>query len=408
MPFDRQHTKSLSPLVMAGLITACGSSAPASPEPANPQTFDAAALDAELNRIADGALAQEGVPSFVLRVDAPCLGYTFETARGFADGEAEEPMTPGHGFWTASTTKTMTSVIVLQLVERGLLRLEDTLIDHLPADLVDRVHVLDGVSRGREVRVDQLIGHTSGLWDHASAGTFFATLLDNPGKFWIPDELVEWATVNGEPVGLPGEQYHYSDFGYLLAGLIIESVTGEPIHEVYRRLIFEPLGMASTFQGGHEERANVPVARPFFATLDIVDLGIDPSFDWAAGGVIATAADLNRFYAGLFSGALLSEESVRMMLRGVAPDVPGRVPGREYGLGILKPLSDGEDWRGHSGFWGSWAGHSIAQNVTVAFSTSQSEASRSDIQRAVFAAIPDFECADGTRLSTQGEAESSY
>jgi len=364
--------------------------------------FDRQELDERLEIVADQALRQNGVRGFVLRVDAPCLGYSFEAARGFADADSKVPMTIDHAFWIASTTKTMTAVVILHLVESGLLTLDDTLIEHLPAELVDRVHVLDGRSQGHEITIGQLIGHTSGLWDHASEGAFFVAVLERAGNVWSPRDLVEWAIANGEPVGPPGEQWHYSDLGYLLAGLVIESVTGEPVYETYRRLIFDPLQMTSAHQGGHEARPDVPVAPPLFGGLDIVGLNIDPSFDWGGGGVIATATDLNRFYSGLFSGQLLSDASVRLMLLGIAPEAPGRVPGRLYGLGILRPLSDGEDWRGHSGFWGSWAGHSLEHNVTVAFSTSQSEASRSEIQRAIFAAIPDITCEEVGAVNPSG------
>ncbi len=353
--------------------------------------FDRAALDARLEAIADEAAGQRDVPSFVLRVEAPCLDYAFETARGSADPRGTgEAMTPDHAFWIASTTKTVTAVTVMKLAELGRLGLEDTLIDHLPAELVDRVHVLDGVSRGREITLAQLLGHTSGLWDHASSDAFFALVSSEQNRFWPPLELVEWAIANGEPVGPPGAQYHYSDFGYLLAGLVVEAVTGEPLHETYRSLVFEPLGMTSTYQGGYEERPDVPVAHPFFTVFDAVQLGLDPSFDWSGGGLISTAEDLTRFYAGLFQGRLLSEASLHRLLEAERPDLSGR----EYGFGIQWPRVGAKDWRGHGGFWGSWAGHSLSRNVTVAFSSSLAEADLDPTLEAIFASIPPLTCAE--------------
>lgn len=361
-------------------------------KPAPVTTFDAEVLTARLEAIADHAASQRYVPGVTMRVEMPCFDYVFETARGFADPDADEAMTPEHAYWTASVTKVITAATALRLVEQGRLQLEDTIALHLPSELVSRVHVVDGVSRGHEITVRQLLSHTSGLWDHASDPAFFVAVAWQAGKTWTPLELLEWAIDNGDPVGPPGGQFHYSDFGYLLAGLVIEAAYGGPLHEAYRELVFDPLGMAHSWLGGYENGPpETPVAHPFFAIFDIVGgLGLSPTFDWAGGGVISTNEDLARFFSGLFAGRLLTDESLQRMLEGVQPHLAHDLTG----YAIRRPLPDAGDWRGHTGFWGTWTAHSPARNVTVTGSVSQSEADLREIQAMIFDAIPDLTCTE--------------
>ena len=72
-------------------------------------------------------------------------------------------------------------------------------------------------------------------------------MLDEPSRAWHPVELVDHVAARSSPQFLPGLGFGYSDTGFVVAGILMEQVTGRPLHEVYRELVFGPLGMGTTW-----------------------------------------------------------------------------------------------------------------------------------------------------------------
>lgn len=125
----------------------------------------------QLQTLVDRAVAQEEVENFALLVDAPDQDFLWQTAGGLADPTSGAAMTSEQTFRIASTTKTFTATVIMQLVEEGRLSLETPLGELLDtADMpenfrVDDLHVLQGFSAGGRITVRQLLNHTSGLRD---------------------------------------------------------------------------------------------------------------------------------------------------------------------------------------------------------------------------------------------------
>jgi D-alanyl-D-alanine carboxypeptidase len=163
-------------------------------------------------------------------------------AAGLADRAAADPLTPAHRFPVGRITKTFVATVVLQLVDEGRLRLEDSVDTHLPGLVED----------GREITVRQLLNHTSGVPD------YFATCISGgPNRAWTPHELV--AVSSRGPRGEPG-RWAYSNTNYVLLGLVIEAVAGTSVERELARRIIEPLDLQST---GSSNAA--PVARGYLA-----------------------------------------------------------------------------------------------------------------------------------------------
>ncbi len=104
----------------------------------------------------------------------------------------------------------------------------------------------------------------------------------------------------------------YSNTGYVVLGLLIEKVTGRPVHEEVTRRIITPLGLKDTYWpllGERDLRGRHPRGYHFPGPIDVTSL--DPSWGWAAGQLVASPSDVNRFFRGLLDGRLVKPGPAR-------------------------------------------------------------------------------------------------
>ncbi len=239
-----------------------------------------------------------------------------------------------------SNTKTFTSVLVLQLVARGKVELDAPVERYLPG--VVRGERIDG----NRITVRHLLQQTSGLPN-------YTLHLGDDVRLYQPRELLDIALrYPGESE--PGEVWAYSNTNYVLAGLIVEAVTHRSLAEEIDRRIVRPLGLRHTYfpvpgdatireahpRGYYRESAGGPL-------VDITDM--DPSWAWAAGQLVSTPSDLNRFFTALLDGELLPPDQLAEM-RTTVPAKEPFAAGTAYGLGLVStPLSCGGVYWGHGG-----------------------------------------------------------
>jgi D-alanyl-D-alanine carboxypeptidase len=222
-----------------------------------------------------------------------------------------------------SNTKTFTAVVVLQLVDEGRLELDAPIERYLPGL----------VPGGDEITVRRLLNHTSGLGNYTN---FLANGL-LPYQHWYaaPRTLLDIALK--EP-RTPRGTFAYSNTNYLLAGLIVEAVTHRPIAEHIERRIIRPLGLRRTYfpQVG-EERLRGPHPHGYHhddPSKPLTDVSVqDPSFGWAAGQMVSTPSEINRFFTALLDNRLLPKRLMREMRTTIpAPDFGTTF---RYGLGLV-------------------------------------------------------------------------
>lgn len=297
-----------------------------------------------------------GDPGIILAVDAPSLGPPWTGATGRFALTETRPLSPDDPFRAASVTKAVTAATLLRLAAAGRLGLDDPLGGHLPATLVDRVHRLDGVSRGASITLRQLLSHTSGVRDYIGDERFVAALRADPSRTWAPSELVEQAITLGPPSFPPGAGFRYSDTGYVLLGLVVEAVTAGPLARAYRDLVLDPLGMERTYLEWHEPPRGGSVSHAYLGEVDLTS--VNTSFDWGGGGLVSTAGDLVRLARGLVAGPLLDERWRRELTAWVPetrwePASTARYA--RYGLGVGANTAAGEEIVGATGAWGAFA-----------------------------------------------------
>ncbi|WP_424886861.1 serine hydrolase domain-containing protein [Streptomyces sp. XH2] len=259
-----------------------------------------------------------------------------------------------------SITKTFTAVVVLQLVGEGKIGLGDSVESHLPG--LVRGKGIDG----QKITVRQLLQHTSGLPDYEEDVT--DDILER--RYLSPRDALDVA-LKHEAVFAPGTkgEWGYSSTNYLVAGLIVQKVTGRPLAEQIDQRVIQPIGLRNTYfpaPGETTIRERHPRGyRQGTTDADLRDVTeIDPSASWAGGAMVSTTSDLNRFFSELLKGEgegnrLLEEDQLKQM----RTTVDMKVEGYGAGLGIISmPLScrpgDNRIAWGHSGGipgYGTWA-----------------------------------------------------
>ncbi|MFI0425083.1 serine hydrolase domain-containing protein [Spongiactinospora sp. 9N601] len=309
-----------------------------------------AALQAALD-----AVVASGAPGAVAEARDEAGRWTGTSGAADLDGTP----VPANGRWRiGSVTKTIVAALILQLAGEGKLGLDDAIGGHLPGLL----------PRGDRITVRMLLNHTSGLgdyartWDGTPAG--FRRLATTT---YTPQQLIDRGTAL--PAGPPGGPWAYSNTGYIALGLLAEKLTGQSLSRALLERIFIPQRLDDTYLPT-TSRA-IPGPHLHGHTTDeqgrLEDITrFDSSNAWAAGGVVSTAAALNRFFILLAHGQLFPAHLVTQMKR----TVPGPGPGLDYGLGLMRlTLPCGRQVWGHKGHipgYATYSFHDARRSLTVA------------------------------------------
>ncbi|MEY8735601.1 serine hydrolase domain-containing protein [Peribacillus frigoritolerans] len=292
----------------------------------------------EVKCVMDEVITNKRVPSVVAGGLKDKKRWSYAT--GTASYEVPRPVEPNFSFRIGSITKTFTASVVLQLAEEKQLNLNDSVEKWLPG-------VIKGNGYdGNKITIRQLLNHTSGLASYTDSNMRDITLPQNPFRYYTADELISLA-LEKPPVFAPGEGWNYSNINTVLAGQIIQKVTGDTYAEQIRKRFIEPLGLTGTFVMGNS--SYIPGEHATGYNMDksghLYDLTeINQSWANAAGDMVSTVNDLTTFFSALLGGKLLNQEMMDQMLTAV--DSPmGKV-----GLGIYEgETPDGQSYWGHAG-----------------------------------------------------------
>lgn len=281
----------------------------------------ASALQSKL----DQAVADLGVPGSAMGIAYHGEPQIWTGASGLADRDQGEAWGPQRQFRIGSVTKTFTTAGIFQLIDEGVLSLDDPLEQWVP-----------GYYDGRGVTIRHLLTNTSGIVNYAWIGEF------NEQRSWEPRELVEWAVVHGPELKFqPGTQWDYSNTNFVLLGFIIEAAAGQSYNQFLVDRFFTPLGLCDTYLASGGD-TNERIVESY--DLKGVHVTVDPSYGWSAGSIVSTPHDLARWGAALFGGDLLSEASMAQMLTPVP--VSGE---HSQGHGVFVELDGDDGLYGHTG-----------------------------------------------------------
>jgi D-alanyl-D-alanine carboxypeptidase len=352
-------------LVLAGAIPAAAAVPAASGAPAAPGHDGG---KSQLQRDVD-AIRDAGVIGVLAEARTP-RGRVVARS-GVGDLRTGRPVPYGAYFRMGSNGKTFVATVVLQLVAEGRLSLDDTVERWLPGV------VTGNGNDGSKITVRRLLQHTSGLANYTD---FLPGLEPSPEAYrahrfdrYRPEQLVAIA-MEHPPGWVPGPgdtRWSYSNTNYILAGMIIERVTGNDWPSEVRDRILRPLGLRHTFEPGQSAFLPRPHARgyeQYTADGPPVDTTVlNHSWGGAAGSLVTTTADLTRFWQALLGGRLLRPAQLAQMRTTVdAPAFHPVWPGARYGLGIIEiPVTCG---RSKTSYWGH-GGDTLGYSTRNGFSS---------------------------------------
>lgn len=354
-------------------VTAATSASTTAPTTVVETKASSAELTALLSAEVERWMEASGAPGLSFAAILPD-DSELELAFGVADLRTQAPAATTDFWRFGSITKPMTSAVILLLAEQGRIDLDAPVATYIGADWA-KGYIFNGVDYGPLLTVRQLLNHTNGFAEYAFDPGFFFEVNSRIDIPITPQEIIKWAVTRG-PQYEPGTSYRYNTVGHVAAGVVIEAVTGASAHEVFRELLFAPVGataiylppaefpprMVAAGYVGSELRTAfsfLPALAPLIEDASVGDLldvtalpqGILTSAPFTGGGIEAHAIEVAKVLRALFSGELLSAASVA--------EFTSVVPGQNYGLGISVGDIDGTRVYSHGGGVPGFRSHAL-------------------------------------------------
>ncbi|WP_405725694.1 beta-lactamase family protein [Streptomyces sp. NBC_00028] len=274
---------------------------------------------------------EAGIPGVVAGLWMPGKG-SYVRATGVADKATGRPMTSDVFVRIGSETKTFTVTALLELVDDGLIRLDDPISRYI-----------HGVPNGHRITLRHLAEMRSGLYPYTADADFQHDLLSDPARSFTPREVLAYGFKHKNTFA-PGAKFEYSNTNLVLLGLVVEKVSGRSLTDFLDERVLRPARLHHTLLPRDFEFPR-PHPRGYTnqtLTGEVADsTDWNPSWAWAAGAMISDLRDLRRWAKIVATGTLLRPETQAERLTML----PTGFPGTKYGLGIFE--SGG--WIGHNG-----------------------------------------------------------
>lgn len=302
---------------------------------------------------------------------------------GYADQEAQVAMKAEHRMLGGSTGKIFVSAVIMQLVEEGVLDLDQPVQVYLGHyDWYQRVQ------NAELLTLRNLMRHSSGISRYVFEASFQQEVLLDPDRVWKPEELLAYV-FDKEPLFVPGTDFAYSDTNYILAAMVLEEITGKTMYKLVKKRILKPFrlkrispqvkrkikGLAVGYNGQND---------PFFPgrTVENGVYQYNLQFEWAGGGFVMNPQDLARAGKLIYEGKVFKPELLPEFFDGVDAK---RLGGR-WGLGVhITDTPYGKAY-GHSGFFPGYITNMQyfpEKGIAIAYQTNTSDADH----RALFYAL---------------------
>jgi D-alanyl-D-alanine carboxypeptidase len=264
-------------------------------------------------------------------------GQIVQAVAGTTQLGGHTAINPNTHYRTGSVTKTFVSATVLQLVGMGKLSLDDT-VDHWLPGLIT-----GNGNDGKKITIRELLQHTSGLVDYDTDSRFLSTISSasefyaNNMHSYTPNDLVSLA-LSHPPNFAPGTSWSYSNTNYIVAGMVIQAVTGNTWDVEVTNLLIKPLGLTNTSIPGDNTGIPSPYAdgyniwsvnnnKPVYSDTTVDNM----SWAGSAGAIITTTDDELKFFTSLMSGKVLAPAQLAQMQTTVPINQQD-----DYGLGLAR------------------------------------------------------------------------
>lgn len=296
----------------------------------------------KIQKLLENWRASSGIPGAALSIYTPNYDEPLTFSSGTSQFRGGAPINNKTLFQAGSITKSFTSMIILKLESEGKLNIDDPITRYLPQ-----------YSKWRNISIRQLLNHTSGIPNYTSTGIFNRIRKETPQAGFTHEQLVNM--VGSRLLFEPGRGWKYSNTNYILAGMIIEKVTGSTAGQIMNQYIHSNAAVdllnTQYFSGLYPETTISRMAHGYNST------GKDVTYDnmsWAstAGAIVTTSEDLLTWWYDLLQGKILPQTQLQKMMSLVCegrttncrsgqpiPHIREGESGYGYGLGIIQMSS---------------------------------------------------------------------
>lgn len=301
-----------------------------------------------------------------------CIKYNDEVWCGSAGNIQNDT-----NYFIASTTKLFVTAVILKLRLKGLLNLDDKISKYIDKHLMNGLHVLNNSDYSGDIRICNLLAHTSGLPDYfqdkdPAGKSLEDKLKSGEDKLWTPEEAI-CISKSMTPLFSPDTKgrAHYSDTNFQLLGIIIEKITGRSVEENFDELIIRPLKLTNTYLY-NQMTDNRPVN--FFYRNSELKIPMAMTSFKSDGGIVSNSYEMLVFIEAFFNGTLFPKEDLEELKIWNRIFFPMR-----SGIGIhlfklpwiFNPFGTIPDLIGHSGLSGALAYCSPEKNLFIAGTVNQ-------------------------------------
>jgi D-alanyl-D-alanine carboxypeptidase len=322
---------------------------------------------------------QNRLDSLILAIKVPGANLSFILpdgdslvfSSGYADLEQEAAMKQSNKMLSGSIGKTYVAAIAFQLMQDKILNMNDRV-----ADLLKDEKWINQIPNIKELTVEMLLTHTSGLPRYEYYDDVWKDIKSNPDAEWSVYDRMKYI-LNANPLHPAGKSWAYSDSNFILLGDIIEKITGKSYYTSLKTLIANQKDLTNTVPANQQYIKGLASGYTGFLTkygyLEKVTENetviFNPQMEWCGGGVASTATDLARWAKHLYEGDVISPESVAIMVTpsNFETDLPD---GARYGYGAIVSTCNSVLYYGHQGFFPGYRSlvqYSPAYKFSIAF-----------------------------------------
>lgn len=289
---------------------------------------------------ADTATDYQQILTSKLQADGPGMavivsqqGKTiYSGARGMANLELQVPLSTETVFRLGSITKQFTAAAIMILQEQDKLSVNDDLHKYVP----------DFPTEGHKITIANLLSHTSGIANYTEDHSIMEKHIQEPTTL---DAMLKLFAKHPMHFA-PGEQFRYSNTGYVLLGKVIEVASGQSYKDFVEKQIFAKLGMKNSYYGGRQlinnRAAGYSQTEHGIVNAELIDM----MWPHAAGSLLSTVSDLNSWNQALRQGKLISTDSYQQM---ITPFVLNDGNSSGYGFGLANSTVNKYQSIGHNG-----------------------------------------------------------
>ena len=322
-------------------------------------------LDKQLQALIDQYRTQDGIPAIQASVSLPGETKTRDFVSGTTQYGGTTKVETWNLFQIGSNTKAFVAAIILQLEAEDKLNINDHISKYLDTPKYPWSSTWPAEWKG--ITIKQLLNMTSGIYNYTDDDAFRQSILNNPAQQWSNLDLINIAA-NHSDYFSPGQGWQYSSTDYILAGLIINVVTGKTIEQVMQERLLGPTNynLLNTYYSDENYPADI-VKRTVHGYADIDGVLQDvtsPNISWggAAGAMLSNTNNITLWVRALFGGQVLKSQQLAEMQSLIclsADDncVPGQIVTKQiggFGLGLYETTSQpyGEVWSYEGGTLG--------------------------------------------------------